>query len=123
MTHVRRRRARAATFLLPALVGLVAAGCGNDTTSRRTISAAPVQGGTGYRPTSISVHNGDKVDLRVGNNTSTAHGFDIDGFGLKSWVIEPGQTQRIRFTARRAGTFRIFCHLHEQHRTATLRVL
>jgi heme/copper-type cytochrome/quinol oxidase subunit 2 len=123
MTHVRRQRARAATFLLPALVALVAAGCGNDTTSRRTISAAPVQGGTGYRPTSISVHNGDKVDLRVGNNTSTAHGFDVDGFGLKSWVIEPGQTQRIRFTARRAGTFRIFCHLHERHQTATLRVL
>ena len=122
MARARSRRARAAAFLLPALVGLVAAGCGNDTTSRRTISAAPVQGGTGYRPTSISVHNGDKVDLRVGNDTAVPHGFDIDGLGLKSWVIEPGQTQRIRFTAGRAGTFRIFCHLHEQHQTATLRV-
>lgn len=122
MTRARNRRARAAAFLLPALVALVAAGCGNDT-SRRTISAAPVQGGTGFRPTSISVHNGDRVDLRVGNGTAVPHGFDIDGFGLKSWVIEPGQTQRIQFTARRAGTFRIFCHLHEQHQTATLRVL
>jgi heme/copper-type cytochrome/quinol oxidase subunit 2 len=123
MTRVAGRRARAAAVVLPAVVGLVAAGCGNDSTSRRTISAAPVAGGTGFRPTSISVYNGDKVDLRVGNNTNTAHGFDIDGFGLKSWVIEPGQTQRIRFTARRAGTFRIFCHLHERHQTATLRVL
>ena len=123
MTRVSSRRARAAALLLPAVIALVAAGCGNDSTSRHTISAAPVQGGTGFSPTSISVHNGDRVDLRVGNNTSTAHGFDIDGYGLKSWVIEPGQTQRIRFTARRAGTFRIFCHLHERHQTATLRVL
>ena len=117
------RRARAAAFLLPALVGLVLAGCGNDTTARRTISAAPVEGGTGYNPTSISVHNGDRIDLRVRNDTAIVHGFDIDGYGLRSWVVSPGQTQRIQFTARRAGTFRIFCHLHEQHQTATLRVL
>ena len=123
MTRTRSRRARAAAFLLPAAVGLVATGCGNDSTSRHTISASLVDGEAGFNPTSISVHNGDRVDLRVGNNTSTAHGFDIDGFGLKSWVIEPGQTERIQFTARRAGTFRIFCHLHEQHQTATLRVL
>ena len=123
MKRSRSRRARAATFVLPALVGLVAAGCGNDSTSRRTISAAPVAGGTGFDPTSISVHTGDKVDLRVGNETAVPHGFDIDGYGLKSWEISPGQTQRIRFTARRAGTFRIFCHLHERHQTATLRVL
>jgi plastocyanin len=123
MSRTRSRGVRAAGFLLPALVGLVAVGCGNDTTSRRTISAAPVQGGTGFDPTSISVHNGDRVDLRVGNETTVVHGFDIDGYGLKSWEISPGQTQRIQFTARRAGTFRIFCHLHEQHQTATLRVL
>jgi heme/copper-type cytochrome/quinol oxidase subunit 2 len=123
MTGGRTRRARAAAFLFPAAIGLVAAGCGNDTTSRRTISAAPVEGGTGFEPTSISVHNGDRVDLRVRNDTTVVHGFDIDGFGLKSWEISPGQTQRIQFTARRAGTFRIFCHLHETHHTATLRVL
>ena len=123
MTRARRRRARAAAFLLPALIGLVAAGCGSDTTSRRTIAAAPVQGGTGFDPTSISVHNGDKVDLRVRNDTAVVHGFDVDGYGLRKWVISPGQTQRIQFTARRAGTFRIFCHLHEKHQTATLRVL
>ena len=123
MTRARSRRARAAAFLLPPLVGLVAAGCGNDFTVRRTISAAPVEGGTGYRPTSISVHNGDRIDLRVRNDTAVVHGFDVDGFGLRSWVISPGQTQRIQFTARRAGTFRIFCHLHERHQTATLRVL
>ena len=123
MTRARSRRAGAAAFLLPALVGLVAAGCGNDTTSRRTIAAAPVEGGTGFNPTSISVRNGDRVDLRVGNRTAVVHGFDIDGYGLKSWEIPPGQPQRIQFTARRAGTFRIFCHLHEKHQTATLRVL
>lgn len=118
-----RLRGRAAALLLSAAICLVTAGCGNDTTSRRTISAAPVQGGTGFDPTSISVHTGDKVDIRVSNETAVIHGFDIDGLGLKSWEISPGQTQRIRFTARRAGTFRIFCHLHEKHQTATLRVL
>ena len=123
MTRKTSARGRAAALLLPAAISIVAAGCGRETTSRRTISAAPVEGGTGFRPTSISVHNGDKVDLRVGNETAVVHGFDIDGYGLKPWVISPGQTQRIRFTARRAGTFRIFCHLHEKHQTATLRVL
>ncbi len=123
MTRKTSPRGRAAALLLPAAISIVAAGCGSETTSRRTISAAPVEGGTGFRPTSISVHNGDKVDLRVSNETAVVHGFDVDGYGLKSWVISPGQTERIRFTARRAGTFRIFCHLHEKHRTATLRVL
>ncbi len=123
MIRESRQRARAAALLLPAVLGLILAGCGNDSTSRRAIAAAPVQGGTGFDPAEISVHNGDRVDLRVSNRTGVAHGFDIDGYGLKSWVIEPGQTQRIRFTARRAGTFRIFCHLHEKHQTATLRVL
>ncbi len=123
MSRESRRRSRAAVVLFPALLGLVVAGCGNDSTSRHTISAAPVSGGTGYDPATISVHNGDRVDLRVGNRTSTPHGFDVDGYGLKSWVIEPGQTERIRFTARRAGTFRIFCHLHPAHQAATLRVL
>ena len=123
MTRLTRPRRRVAALLLPAVLSLAAAGCGNDTTSHRTIAAAKVEGGNGFSPTSISVHTGDKVDLRVSNRTATAHGFDIDGYGLKKWVIEPGQTQRIRFTARRAGTFRIFCHLHPKHQTATLRVL
>jgi nitrosocyanin len=112
-------RIRVAAVVLP--VALAATACGGGGTEHRTVSAAVVQGKPGFTPTTVTVHTGDKVDLRVGNTTDKPHGFDIEGYGLTARVIEPGAPPtRIRFTARRAGTFRIFCQLHPAHEPATL---
>ena len=100
---------------------LVLAGCSGGHTDRHTVTAALVNGKAGFEPATVTVHTGDKVDLRVRNTTDRPHGFDIDGYGLKAQVIQPdAEPVRVRFTARRAGTFRIFCQLHPTHQAATL---
>ncbi len=102
----------------------VTAGCAGQP-ERRTIAAATVEGGAaGFSPNVVTVHTGDKVDLIVSNATDRTHGFDIEGYGLQARVVDPTlPPERVRFTARRAGTFKIYCHLHPQHLTATLVVL
>ncbi len=102
---------------------LTAAGCAGES-ERRTIAAATVDGGAGFSPDVVTVHTGDKVDLIVSNATDRTHGFDIEGYGLEAKEIDPTlEPVEVTFTARRAGTFKIYCHLHPQHQTATLVVL
>jgi nitrosocyanin len=106
---------------LAAVVAMAAtAGCGKGT-ERRQISAAVVDGKPGFTPASLSVHTGDKVVLVVRNTTDKTHGFSIEGYGV-SKVVSTSQPLRVRFTASKAGVFKIFCQLHPTHQTATLRV-
>ncbi|HEX2273306.1 MAG TPA: cupredoxin domain-containing protein [Acidimicrobiales bacterium] len=119
-TQTRPATAGAAALVL-ALVG--ASACAGES-ERRTVAAATVDGKPGFSPDTITVHTGDKVDLIVSNATDRTHGFDIEGYGLQARVVDPTlEPERVRFTARRAGTFKIYCHLHPQHLTATLVVL
>ncbi len=105
------------------LVLVSAAGCAGES-ERRTIAAATVDDKPGFSPQRITVHTGDKVDLIVSNATDRTHGFDIEGYGLRARVVDPTlKPEHVKFTARRQGTFKIFCHLHPQHQTATLVVL
>ena len=119
-----RRPRRAAAVVAAAVVALVAtAGCAGES-ERRTLAAATVGDKPGFSPDVVTVHTGDKVDLVVSNATDRTHGFDIEGYGLQPRVVDPTlEPERVRFTARRAGTFKIYCHLHPQHLTATLVVL
>ena len=116
-----RRATLAAAALVLALMGATA--CAGES-ERRTVAAATVDGKPGFSPDTVTVHTGDKVDLIVSNATDRTHGFDIEGYGLQARVVDPTlEPERVRFTARRAGTFKIYCHLHPQHLTATLVVL
>jgi nitrosocyanin len=103
-------------------VGVMAiAGCGNDTVTRR-INAAAVNGKPGFAPEVIEVHRGDKVNLTVGNTTDKTHGFSIDGYGLKAKTVEPGKPIHVKFTAKKTGTYKVFCQLHPAHQFATFQV-
>lgn len=107
--------------MLVALAATAALGaCGQDTVTRSIAIATP--GGTaGFAPTEMTVDKGDAVVLTVRNTATAEHGFSIAGQGVTE-VVPPGEAVEIRFAAGRAGTFRIFCQLHEGHQTATLTV-
>ena len=116
------RRATASAAGLVVAVAAVA-GCAGES-QRRTIAAATVDGKPGFSPQTITVHTGDEVELIVSNATDRTHGFDIEGYGLTERVVDPTlKPEQLKFTARRAGTFKIYCQLHPQHLTATLVVL
>jgi len=103
-------------------LGLAVAGCASHT-DRDTIRAALVDGKAGFAPASVTVHKGDKVDLTVRNSTDKTHGFSVEGYGIGRVSDPTAAPMHLRFTADRAGTFKIYCQLHPAHQTATLVVL
>lgn len=109
-------------LLLRALMILVTAaalaGCSTHPVGR-SIAAAPVGDKPGFLPAVIKVAKGEKVRLRVGNNTDKTHGFAIDEFGIKR-TVDTHQTINATITATKAGTFRVYCQLHPGHQAAEL---
>lgn len=108
------------SLLVPVLgLALVATGCGVHTT-HESVSAAPVEGGTGWKPsTPIRVDKGDKVVIKVGNETKLVHGFSIDAFGIKQ-TVDPGKHTEAKFTPTRTGTFVVYCQLHPAHKKTSI---
>jgi nitrosocyanin len=108
-------------FIFLPFVGLtlVLSGCGGHATLTRSIDAAPVSGGAGFDPTTITVHKDDNVILDVDNTTAVTHGFSIEGYGIHD-TVDPHTPIKVKFKARKPGTFKIFCQLHPAHQTATL---
>jgi nitrosocyanin len=93
--------------------------CGVKTT-HKSIAAAPVQGGTGWKPaTPIKVKEGRKVVIKVGNDTKVTHGFSIDAFGVKQ-TVDPGKTIDVKLTPTAKGTYVIYCQLHPAHKKSEL---
>lgn len=109
---------RTATLLaaVPLVLALTACGHGTD---RRSIAATFVGNGAGFTPLEITGDKEDTMVLQVGNGTNAEHGFSIQGYRIRR-VVQPNETLQVRFRLSRAGTFRIFCQLHETHQTATL---
>ena len=108
--------------LVPAAVagfGLVLTGCGGNPDVRRQIAAANVGTGAGFEPSTVSVHKDDVVRLAVGNTSNRVHGFSIEGYGIQR-EVEPNNGIQVRLRARKPGTFKIYCQLHETHQVATL---
>ena len=103
----------------PALAALVLTGCGGHANLVRSIDAAQINGGAGFSPARIVVHKDDNVTLDVGNTTATKHGFSIEGYGIHD-EVDPGADLKVKFSAGKPGTFKIFCQLHPAHQTATL---
>ena len=99
-------------------VSLVACG---TTTVHRTMAATYVGTGSGFYPTTITVDKKDEVIIRVGNGTDKTHGFSIEGYRVHK-TVDPNQTIQVKFRAKRAGTFKIYCQLHPTHQTAVLQV-
>ena len=112
-------------FFVVAVVvgGLVLVGCsGNHKTESFRINAALVNGKPGFSIGTITVTQGDKVDIAVGNTTDETHGFSIDQFNIHR-VVPPHQTQTVSFTPQETGQFRIYCQLHPAHMPANMIVV
>ena len=116
--HPRRRRW---TVVLAAVALTLALSACSQGTVTRSITIATTGGSAGFAPTELTVDKADTVVLTVQNTTSNDHGFSIAGQEVEE-IVPAGETVEIRFTAVRAGTFKIFCQLHEGHQTATLTV-
>lgn len=101
---------------MPLALALTA--CGHAT-ARRSIAATFVGNGAGFTPASLVGNKEDTMIVRVGNGTSAQHGFAIEGYRIRR-VVDPNQTIEVKFRMSRAGTFRIYCQLHETHQPATL---
>lgn len=115
-----RRAARALSAPLVALLGLGLSGCvGGVERVEHDVSAVTVDGGAGFTPATITVDKRNRVELQVGNTTDAVHGFSIEGYGVQE-EVKPGEPLEVRFTATKAGTYKIYCQLHEAHGTATL---
>jgi FtsP/CotA-like multicopper oxidase with cupredoxin domain len=112
---------RALPLLAPLLAAaLLLSGCGVRTT-HKSLSAAPVSGGTGFTGGPLRVREGDKVVIKVGNLTNRTHGFAIDAFGVKT-TVDPGKKIDVKFTPTEKGTYLIYCQLHPTHKTTSLTV-
>ena len=120
-----RRAARAGLSPAPllasglAVVALAMSACGGTQTVERTIDAVKFEGGAGFTPASITVDKRNRVELLVGNATDAVHGFSIEGYGIQE-EVQPGAALKVDFTATNLGIYKIYCQLHEDHKTSTL---
>ena len=63
-----------------------------------------------FAPGRVHVTQGDRVIFNL-TASDVVHGFYLDGYGLEQ-RIEPGITERIEFTADKAGKFRYRCSVN-----------
>jgi nitrosocyanin len=70
-----------------------------------------------WLPSTIIVHQGEKVVLTLKNDIPGAedrHGFSLPAYNITE-VIKRGEPKTISFVASRAGTFPYLCQLHAAH--------
>ncbi len=111
--------ARVLAVPLVAVLALALSACGGTQTVERTVDAVKVEGGVGFNPLTITVDKRNRVEMLVGNATDAVHGFSIEGYGIQE-EIQPGAALELDFTATNAGTYKVYCQLHEDHKTSTL---
>ncbi len=115
-----RRAARVAlSTTLAAVTAVGLSGCGGTRHVTKSVDAAVVDGAAGFSPSTITVDKRNRVTLDVGNTTDKIHGFSIEGYGVQE-EVKPGEPIEVQFTATKAGTYKVYCQLHESHQTATL---
>jgi heme/copper-type cytochrome/quinol oxidase subunit 2 len=65
-------------------------------------------GSGGWEPNRITVHQGDVVTLKI-TSADMGHQLEIAGLGVKSPIVNGGQTASVTFTASKAGSFPFTC--------------
>jgi plastocyanin len=64
-----------------------------------------------WYPTMIVVREGDTVDLAVANPDEFAHQLEIPAFGVKTAILNAGESARVTFVADKVGVFEYRCAL------------
>lgn len=67
-----------------------------------------------WLPSSITVHEGDEVELTLDNKLTAPHGFKLAAYDIEV-VVPPQQKQTVRFTAKKEGAHSFVCQLHAAH--------
>ena len=115
---------RALVVAVAALVtGVAFVGCGgNHKTENFRVAITSANGVSGFNIGTITVTQGNKVNIRVDNTTDKAHGFSIDAFNIHR-VVEPKKPQTVSFTPNKTGQFTVYCQLHPAHVPARMIVV
>ena len=82
-----------------------------------TIVAVQIGNTKFWLPSTIIVHQGEKVVLTLKNDIPGAedrHGFSLAAYNITE-VIKRGEPKTVSFVASRAGTFPYICQLHAAH--------
>lgn len=67
-----------------------------------------------WLPSSITVYEGDEVELTLDNKLTAPHGFKLAAYDIE--VEVPSLSKRtVRFTAKSAGAYAFTCQLHAPH--------
>lgn len=116
-----RRRSVALGSVALAAAATLLAGCGGEKTDHLTAQDGPVEGGNAITPAKLTAHKGREVQIQVTNTAKDKqHGFKIDEFKVEE-VIDQGKTTTVKFKADKAGTFKVYCQLHNPtHKAAEL---
>jgi nitrosocyanin len=113
--------------LVVAVVAVVSAlalvGCsGNHKTQNFRVAITSTNGVSGFNIGTITVTQGNKINIEVDNTTDKAHGFSIDAFNIHD-VVQPLHAQKVSFTPNKTGQFTVYCQLHPAHVPARLIVV
>ena len=96
-------------LFLAALVLVPLSACGRPTEQRR-ITITLADDTPAFSVATLTFTKGQKVNLRVDNDTDDPQGFSIDAYRVHE-VVQPHRPVRVRFTADRVGTFGIYDQL------------
>ena len=70
-----------------------------------------------WLPSTLFVHKGDKVKIKLINNVKSdpnQHGYSIPAFNIAA-VVNRGEPKEVEFVADKTGVFPISCQLHPAH--------
>lgn len=62
-----------------------------------------------FSPTTLSFKKGDSVTLTLKNMGKMPHDFVVDELGIRTKVIQGGETDTITFTPDKTGMFEYYC--------------
>ena len=119
---MRSSRRHGAVVAAVLAAGTLLAGCGGAKTDKLSANDGPLESGNGITPVNLTAHKGREVEIKVTNTAKDKqHGFSIDDFNVHE-VVDQGKTTTVKFKADKAGTFKVYCQLHNTHKTAELTV-
>ena len=104
VTPCRAARSIGPGALLAVLLALAA--CGSPTVSRH-VAFVESNGQAAFDSESITVTQGDTLELSVGNRTGTLQDFTVDGLGIER-TVAPDSVVTVEIEAKRPGTYRVY---------------
>lgn len=75
-----------------------------------------------WEPGSITVYQGDEVELQIFGVNGANHPSKVEGYE-QAFVVKRGELTTVSFKADKAGIFRVLCGTHAPSMTGTLIVL